>query len=119
MTPWCKKLVLALALTVMPLQGIAATLSVLLCHGEAQAHSTHASGSQDHGAHQDSHNNKNPNDDGKTGSSVFHLCCHYIVSAPAAMTLPASLPDFPVLAFAPDPLHDLFVPDRPQRPPLA
>jgi len=114
---WLKKLVLAAALAVMPLQGIGATLSVLLCHGEALTHSAHAGGS-DH-AHHDGHPDKHPGDDGTAGSSVYHLCCHYTVSAPAAVTVPVSLPDFPVRAYAPDPLHDLFVPDRPQRPPLA
>ena len=115
MTTWCKKLVLVLALTVMPLQGVAATLSVLLCHGEAQAHAMHDQGSHDHGARADGH----PDEGGTTGNHVQHLCCHYTVSAPASLALPAALPDFLVQAFVPDPLHDLFVPDRPQRPPLA
>jgi hypothetical protein len=35
------------------------------------------------------------------------------------VTLPAALPDFPVRAFAPESLHDLFVPELPHRPPLA
>ena len=116
---WVKKLVLAAALAVMPLQGVAAALSVLLCHGEAQTHTAHAGGGHDHDSHQDGHHDKQQGDDGVAGNSVYHLCCHYTVSAPAAVTLPVSLPDFPVRAFVPDPLHDLFVPDRPQRPPLA
>ena len=41
---WLKKLVLAAALAVMPLQGVAAALSALLCHGEAQTHAAHAGG---------------------------------------------------------------------------
>jgi len=116
---WLKKLVLAAALAVMPLQGVAAALSALLCHGEAQTHAAHAGSGHDHDSHQDGHHDKHSGDDGAAGSSVYHLCCHYTVSAPAAVTLPVSLPDFPVRAFVPDPLHDLFVPDRPQRPPLA
>jgi len=116
---WMKKLVLAAAFTVMPLQGVAATLSALLCHGEAQTHSAHAGDIHDHSAHQNGHHEQHPSDDGTAGSSVYHLCCHYTVSAPADLTLPVSLPDFPVRAFTPDALHDLFIPDRPQRPPLA
>lgn len=116
MSAWCKKLVLVLALTVMPLQGVAATLSVLLCHGDAQAHAMHDQGSHDHGAPQDDRQDEG----GTTGnSSAYHLCCNITASASSIVTLPASLPDFPVRAFAPDPLHDLYVPDRPQRPPLA
>jgi hypothetical protein len=119
MSAWCKKLTLVLALTVLPLQGIAATLSVLLCHGEAQTHLAHAGDGHDHATNQDGHHDKSSSDDGTTSYSVYHSCCHYTVSAPAAVTLPMALPDFPVRAFVPDSLHDLFVPDRPQRPPLA
>lgn len=119
MKSWSKQLVLVLALAVMPLQGIAATLSVLLCHGDAQAHSSHAGDSHDHSSQPDSHHDQHPADDGGGGSAPYHLCCHFTVTAPATVTLAVSLPDFPALAFAPTPLHDLFVPDRPQRPPLA
>lgn len=112
---WIKKLVLAAALAVMPLQGVAATLSILVCHGDAQAHAAHAQDNHDHEAHHGNHND----DGGMTGGSAYHLCCHYTISAPAIVTLPAALPDFLVRAFAPDSLHDLFIPDRPQRPPLA
>jgi len=115
MSRWLKKLVLAAALLVMPLQGIAATLSVLLCHGDAQAHATHENGVEGHGMQYDGQSDPNV----PPGNNAFHLCCHYTVSAPAATTLPVSLPDFPVRAFVPDSLHDLFLPDRPQRPPLA
>ncbi len=115
MTTWCKKLALVLALAVMPLQGIAATLSVLLCHGEAQAHAMHDQGSHDHGAPLDNHQDE----DGTTGNSAYHPCGSVTASAPAILTLPATQSDFPVRAYAPAPLHDLFVPDRPQRPPLA
>jgi len=116
---WLKKLVLAAALAVMPLQGIAGALSAPLCHGEAQAQAMHAGDSHDHGAPQDHDHDKHPGNDGAAGSSVSHQCCHSTVSATSAVTLPVPLPDFPVRAYAPDPLHDLFVPDRPQRPPLA
>ena len=115
MTAWCKKLVLLVALAVMPLQGVAATLSVLLCHGDAQAHATHDRSNHDHGVSQDG-----PQDEGgTTGNSVHHLCCNVTASAPSILMLPVTQPDFPVRAYTPDPLHDLFIPDRPQRPPLA
>ena len=114
MSLWMKTLVLAAALLVMPPQGITATLSDLLCDGEAQMHAMHANGGHDRGTHQDS----NPNEDSTSGNFAHHPC-HNTVSAPMFVTLLAAAPDFPVQAMAPDPLHDLFVPDRLQRPPLA
>lgn len=112
---WLKKLVLAAALAAMPLQGVAAAMSVLLCHGDAHAHAIHESGGPDHGPTHDSHH-----DDGSgAGVGNYHPCCHYTVTAPSAITLPAALPDFPIRAFAPDSLHDPFFPDQLQRPPLA
>ena len=115
MSPWLKTLVLAAALLVMPLQGIAATLTYLLCHGETKAHGMHSPDSADRSAYQGA-----PRDEGDTSSNVAHNpCFNHIVSAPPVANLPAALPYFPVQALAPDPLHDLFLPDRPQRPPLA
>ncbi len=118
MTTWCRKLVLLLALAVMPLQGVAATLPVLFCHGEAQMHAMHDQGDHDHGAHLDGQHDSQ-NDDSDTTGNFFHPCCNITVSAPSTIALPAALPDFLIRAFAPDPLHDLFFPDQPQRPPLA
>jgi hypothetical protein len=118
MTIWFRKLVLVLAFGVMPLQGIAATLSVLYCHGDAQAHTAHADDGHNHVAHHDGHHNSNP-DGGTGGHTAYHLCCNVTMSAPPIMTYVAVPTYFPVLAFVPDPLHDLFFPDQPQRPPLA
>jgi hypothetical protein len=115
MTPWRRKLVLVLALAVMPLQGVAATLSVLLCHGHAQAQAMHAQDDPEHSMHHDGH----PGEGGATGHSAYHLCCNVTASAPPVMTLATVPPDFSVGTFAPDPLYDLFVPEQPQRPPLA
>jgi hypothetical protein len=112
---WLNRLVVAAALAVMPLQGVAAAMAFLVCHGDPQAHATHESGGHEHDAQHDSRHD----DGGTTGDSSFHLCCHCTVSAPSAITLPTALPDFPIRSFVPDSLHDLFVPDQPQRPPLA
>ena len=114
MTPWPGKLVLVLALAVMPLQGMAATLSFLSCQGDAQEHAMHT---QDpgHSMHHDGH----PDEGGATGHSLYHPCCNVTASAPPVMTLSAVPPDFPVRSFAPDSFHDPFVPEQPQRPPLA
>ena len=115
MTAWRRKLVLVLALAVMPLQGVAATLSVLLCHGDAQAHAMHTQDDPEHSMHHDDH----PDEGGASSESAYHLCCNITASAPPLTTLSAVPPDLPVNTFVPDSLHDLFIPEQPQRPPLA
>ncbi|MGH8694245.1 MAG: hypothetical protein ACREVM_08460, partial [Burkholderiales bacterium] len=86
-----KKLVLAAALLVMPLQGVAATLSVLLCHGDAQIHATHANGGHDRGTYEHS----NQDESSTTGNSASHPC-HNTVYAPLVVTLLTAAPDFPL-----------------------
>lgn len=114
MSLWLKTVVLAAALLVMPLQGIAATLSVLLCGGEAQMHAMHANGGQDRGTLQEN----NQDEGGASGNSAYHPCQN-TVSAPLFVTSLAAAPDFPVRAFAPDRSPKLFFPEQPDRPPLA
>lgn len=109
------RFILLLAIAVMPLQGIAATLSVLICHGEAEAHAVHAQEGHDHGAHDQGHHD----DSAASGDLTYHLCCHHTLSGVPVLALPPALPEFPLFAMAPQPLYDLFFPDRPQRPPLA
>lgn len=111
-----KRLVLTAALLIMPLQGVAATVSVLLCNGDAQS----LSGDVRAGLDQDKyHGNTQQNDGGTSAESAYHPCFHFAAYAPPVETLMGALPDFPPRSFAPDSSHDLFVPDRPQRPPLA
>lgn len=115
MAPNIKKLVLLAVMLVMPLQGVAATLSILLCQGDAETHVMHSPGIADPAARQGGQQDEN----GTTSHVAYHPCCNHVVSAPPVVTSSATRPDFPVRAFAPDPWYDLFVPDQPQRPPLA
>ena len=114
-----RRVVLLLAFAVMPMQGVAATFAVLFCHGDSQLHALHDQDSQHHGSHHDGHHNSQQDDAGSQDNPALHFCCNLTASAPPVVTMPAVLPDFPIRAFAPDSLHDLFIPDRPQRPPLA
>ena len=112
----------AAALVAMPFQGIAATLAVLICHGDSQAHATHGQGGHGHGDHQHeaTHEHSGAGEDGSgTGTTPYHLCCNLTASVPPTAIVAAELPDFPVRAFVPDTLNDLYIPDQPQRPPLA
>lgn len=110
-----RRLVLAAALLVMPLQGIAVTLSVLFCHGDIRVQVMHADTGGDHAVHGESQ----PNGGGTGGNFAYHPCCHNIVSATPYATPVAAPLEAPVRAIAPDALHDLFFPDRPDRPPLS
>ena len=118
-TSCIRKFVLAVALAVMPIQGVAAALSVLLCHGDAQLHALHDHGASDHGSHHDGHHSNQQDDGSAKDNPVLHLCCNLTVTIPAMVIVPPVTPDFPIRALVPDSLHDLFLPDQPQRPPLA
>lgn len=112
----CRKLVLLLALAVMPLQGIAAAVSVLQCQaggGKRATHVIQAHQAHDHGVAHDSQ----PVDDSGAKTHTGHFCCHQVSGLPLVILSPA-LPDFPVWALSPALLHDLFFPEQPKRPPL-
>ena len=119
--PWIKKIVLAAVIAVMPLQGIAAVLTVLMCHGDSQVHATHAVGGHHDADSASNHHHDHgaaAGGDESSGDVSFHLCCNLATSVPPARNVDARLPDFLVRAIIPAPLHDLFVPELPQRPPL-
>ena len=120
MPRWIRNAVLAAALVAVPFQGIAATLTVLLCHGDAAAHAAHgapSSGGHDHHGH--AHDAPAPPADEAGGSLMYHLCCNLSASVPVSVTLDAALPDFTLRALIPDSLRDLYDPEQLQRPPLA
>jgi hypothetical protein len=118
---WLSKALLAAALVVMPFQGIAATLTVLYCHGERPAHADHAAQPHDdHGAGQAHyHGQSAPDDSGSNGSLMYHLCCNLSASMPMSVTFSTALPEFNARTFDPDTLLDLYDPEQLQRPPLA
>jgi hypothetical protein len=120
MFAWSRKLALVLALAAMPLQGVTAVLTVLLCHGDARAHAMHVPDGHNHGdAGHDGHHGAAQDEGSAALNAAYHLCCNMTVSVPPSVIVPAVVPNFPVRASAPHLLHDLFIPDRPQRPPLA
>jgi len=113
----CRKLVLLLALAVMPLQGVAAAVSLLQCKaegGERAAHVIQAHGGHDQGV---AHDNP-PVDDGGAKTHTGHFCCHQVSGLPLVV-LSAALPELPGWALSPARLRELFFPEQPKRPPLA
>jgi hypothetical protein len=113
--------VLAAALLTVPFQGIAATLSVLICHGDSAAHTSHGQShiheSNTSDGHTHEHQPSSSDDSG--GGSMYHLCCNLSASVPVSIVIPAELPEPTLVALGPDSLNDLYDPDQPQRPPLA
>jgi hypothetical protein len=112
-----KRFVLILALAVLPIQGIGASFAKLACHGAAEGHAApiaHAHDGHEHGTQPPSHS-----EDGKGADSEHYYSCHHLTVVFPAATLPATPADFPHWARSSYGLPDLFIPDRPQRPPLA
>ena len=109
-----KKFLLVAVLLGVPLQGAAATLASMLCDPGAQMHEIPVKGGNDRHTHQDGDQDKGYSD----GNFVWHPF-HGTVLGGVAVTLLAPAQDIPFWALAPDTPYDLFIPERPQRPPLA
>lgn len=106
---WVKKLMLAVVLAVMPLQGIAASLSVLQCP-PAPAAATDAPDSDDGGV---------PERDGNAVKYFSeHFFCHQLHSGIPVAPAKAAIPDLPAFEPSISLLSSLFIPKQPQPPPL-
>jgi hypothetical protein len=114
MSGWSRKCVLLLVLTVMPLQGVAATLADLLCDPGGQMHEIYSNGGHGHGTPQGG----DQNTDNAGANPVWHPF-HGTVLGPAVVISPVAAPDSPLRAHTPEISYDPFVPELPQRPPLA
>lgn len=118
MASFSKRLVLLVALMVMPLQGIAAPLSVLACQSERPEHAAQAMVVDD--LHDDGmRHDTQPRDEGGASGQAGHFCCHNVACGLLAVARQPALAEFAVRHSVSHPLNDLFFPDRPQRPPLA
>jgi len=114
-----RRFVLLLLLLALPTQGIAAALSGFVCDsaGERQpAHIAHA----DNGHHVQAQSDASyAHDDDGIDVHYDNFSCNHLVFVLPAVMLPAIVPDFPFWMSSAHTLPDLFVPERPQRPPLA
>ena len=123
---WLTKLVLALAFTVLPLQALAETIQVFLCHspsaatqteGERHAHSQsghdHGDASQTaHASHADAH------DDSAVGHGD-HFCCDAAATALPLFANRLTQEKFSSIAPAVEVRHYSAFLELFQRPPLA
>jgi hypothetical protein len=118
-----RQYVLFLAVLVLPLQGMASTLSSLVCSshdGAAHAAAQVSDGHHHATAHDEAvaHDHSVGSTGGNTnGEHSNHLCCHHFASAAPAVVNKAPNTDLPVFVPALSSLVTLFVPEKPQRPP--
>jgi hypothetical protein len=123
MKVWSGRFVLWLMIALMPMQGMAATAAMFRCHTDTTGEAPHAMQSPDAHAHshdvneQEGHAHGSYGSAGSTGNG--HFCPHHFSSVLPTTTLATAISGFQVWTSTLHALHDLFVPDRPQRPPLA
>ncbi len=111
-----KRFVLLLALAVLPVQGVGGSFANLACHagmGEHGAHGAQVHDGHDHGVQENGHS-----DEGKA-VDMEHSSCHPLTPVLPVVMFPWNPSDYPVWAAYSHGLPDFFIPDRPQRPPLA
>jgi hypothetical protein len=110
MNGWSGKIVLLLALVMLPLNGMAATLAALSCHAGQPANTV---------VHHGGSGTSQQNDSTANNAFSGHFCCHNIVSGMPVAAVNAVIPDYPQFEASISPLPGLFIPEQPQRPPLA
>lgn len=111
-----KHIVFAVLLLILPLQGLAAALTPILCHSDEQQQT--AVSVQTHGSDSSSHEEPTSNHDGKAGTGYSgHLCCHHPVGAMPA-TFAAFADSGPsTYVSLPQVWPSLFSPEQQLRPP--
>lgn len=117
MRDWQTRLAALLLMLVLPLQGLAASLSPMLCHTEE--HHAAAAGASGHDkSHQHHGTDTVPvGEQNDTSDYAGHLCCS-IAFAAVPMVTAGTTPLKPTLHTFPDPVSPpLFVPERLRRPP--
>ena len=120
MSEFSRKIALLLLLLLMPIQGIAASVSHLLCASSSAAEPMDM-GSGHH--HDDSvaaqeHDHEGSSNDGNN-NHAGHLSCHQVSSGIPSITVLAFVSDLPVYHPSSFTSPNLFFPEQPQRPPRA
>jgi len=112
--PWIRKLLLAVAILVMPLQGIAVAATFVQCHEQAAVHATHGHQHDDGAVH-----DHGSGDDSSPGTQAsHHLCGHFVLHAPGSFSI-GTEQQFSAWSPTAAPSYILFFPEHPRRPPRA
>ncbi len=110
MNGWPGKIALLLALVVLPFNGITASFAALPCYTEQPANIV---------AHYDGSGTSQQPDSNANNAFSGHFCCQNIVSGMPVTAPDTVIPDYPSFEVSISPLSGLFIPEQPQRPPLA
>ena len=123
---WLTKLVLALAFSVLPLQAIAETIQIFLCHSPSAAtemvgeRHLHSESGHDHGdAGQTAHGWHGDAYDDSAAGHGDHFCCDAFATALPLFAKRLAQQKFSSIAVAIEVRHDSTFLKLPQRPPLA
>lgn len=109
---WLRRLLLVLAVLVMPLQGIAIASTFVKCHEQAASLAAH---DHQHGDSETHHHHGN--DEGTSGGMPgHHLCGHFVLHAPASFSL-GMQPQFTDWSAAAAFSYTPYFPKHPRRPP--
>jgi hypothetical protein len=114
---WLRRLLLLVAIIVMPLQGMAMAATFVQCHEQAAAAQ---SATHDHSHdHDGGTSHHGPGDEGTPSGGMSagqHLCGHFVLHAPASLNL-AAQPRFAEWSASPAERYTVHFPDHPRRPP--
>ncbi len=115
-----KKILMIALLLVMPIQGIAASVSHLLCASSSATEPMDTGSGHHHGdsvAAQE-HDHEGSSNDGND-THAGHLSCHQVSSGIPSITVLTFVGDLPVYHPSSFTSPNLFIPEQPQRPPRA
>ena len=122
------KVVLAVAFAVMPLQGFAQTLAMLIClphmaqHGHVAGQTGHSHGETSHVHSHDHHGgaqHEGSHDGTGSGNHADHFCCNVVAPGLPAVVQPLAVSLFSTPVLSPGVFHYTTFLKLPQRPPLA
>jgi hypothetical protein len=105
-----RRILLLALLLVMPIQGIAAPVSHLLCPSSSAAEPLDMGSEHDHEGSSSNDGNNTP---------AGHLSCHQVSSGIPSITVLTFAGDLPVYHPSSLTSPSLFIPEQPQRPPRA
>src|SRR5688572_17213474 len=118
---WRNRFVILLLL-LLPLQGLAASLTAFTCHSGQATHGDTLD--HDHGgdpaaqpSHETAATHQHHQDDDRSSDHYGHQNCHQVFSAVPAVRVVADSDALPEFHSSLSLLSTLFVPERPQRPP--